>query len=63
MIRLEMGLFSSVVSGIVGINRAGFGSCRVRARVGVISPFLYLIYKNDFLYKIEASALGFCMYI
>ena len=29
---------------------------------GVISPFLYLIYKNDLLYEIEASALGFCMY-
>ena len=28
---------------------------------GVISPFLYLIYKNDLLYEIEASALGFCM--
>ena len=29
---------------------------------GVISPFLYLIYKNDLLYEIETSALGFCMY-
>ena len=29
---------------------------------GVISPFLNLIYKNDLLYEIEASALGFCMY-
>ena len=29
---------------------------------GVISPFLNLIYKNDLLYEIEASALGFYMY-
>ena len=29
---------------------------------GVISPFLNLIYKNDLLSEIEASALGFCMY-
>ena len=61
MITLKMGLFRSVVSGIVGINRAGFRSAGC-ASGGVISPFLYLIYKNDLLYEIEASALGFCMY-